>query len=234
MTLITPVVLELPFRGTWRTEMSPARRVPSHGTHLFGVTYAVDFVAVDERGRSAPPGWRAWLAAEAPETFRGFGQPLLAPAAGTVAAVHDGEPDHVGRRSQLTLLPYLLGQPARVRRGIGAIAGNHVVIALGPTGPFVALVHLQLGSLRVDVGDVVAVGDQVAKCGNSGNSTEPSVHIQVTDSAEWSRARGLPIVFRAYRSVTTGAVVERGMPGESEIIEAVVSAGSPPDPRTRD
>lgn len=46
-----PVVLEFPFRGLWMARNSPARRVPSHGTHAFGVTYAIDFVAVDE-GRS--------------------------------------------------------------------------------------------------------------------------------------------------------------------------------------
>ncbi|MCR2763151.1 M23 family metallopeptidase [Microbacterium sp. zg.B48] len=216
-----PVVLELPFRGTWRAEMSPARRVPSHGTHLFGVTYAIDFVAVDARGRSAPPGWRAVLGSEEPATFRGFGQPVLAPAAGTVVSVHDGEPDHVGRRSPLTLLPYLLGQAARVRAGIGAIAGNHVVIALGPAGPFVTLVHLRLGSPQVEVGDVVAVGDSLAECGNSGNSTQPCVHVQVTDSMDWNRARGLPIVFRGYRSLTSGEVVGHGIPGESEIVEAL-------------
>ena len=142
-----PVILDLPFRGTWRAEMSPARRVPSHGTHLFGVTYAIDFVAVDGRGRSARSTWRAWLSVEEPETFVGFGRAILAPAAGTVVTVHDGEPDHVGRRSQLALVPYALGQAARVRAGIGAIAGNHVVLAIGPSGPFVALVHLRRGSL---------------------------------------------------------------------------------------
>ena len=42
-----PVLLELPFRGRWQARNSPARRVPSHGTHRFGVTYAIDFVAVD-------------------------------------------------------------------------------------------------------------------------------------------------------------------------------------------
>ena len=49
-----PVMLDLPFRGRWMARNSPAKRVPSHGTHLLGTTYAIDFIAVDERGRSAP------------------------------------------------------------------------------------------------------------------------------------------------------------------------------------
>ncbi|HEX5730156.1 M23 family metallopeptidase [Microbacterium sp.] len=216
-----PVVLDLPFRGIWRAEMSPARRVPSHGTDLFGVTYAIDFVGVDERERSAPGNWRAWLSVEQPQTFVGFGRAILAPVTGTVVAVHDGEPDHVGRRSQLALVPYALGQAARVRAGIDAIAGNHVVLAMGSSGPFVALVHLRRDSTRVTAGDVVSVGDQLAECGNSGNSTEPCVHVQVTDSLDWSSAKGLPMAFRSYRSRRTGAIVSRGMPQESEIIETL-------------
>lgn len=46
------VVLDLPFRGRWRTEMSPARRIPSHGTTFFGTSHAIDFVAVDEDRKS--------------------------------------------------------------------------------------------------------------------------------------------------------------------------------------
>ena len=52
------VVLSFPFRGTWRVENSPARRVPSHGTEAFGVSHAIDFVAVDDRNLSAPRTWR--------------------------------------------------------------------------------------------------------------------------------------------------------------------------------
>ncbi|BAK36442.1 peptidase M2 family peptidase [Microlunatus phosphovorus NM-1] len=83
--------IEFPFRGRWQARNSPARRVPSHGTHRFGVTYAIDFVAVDDRGRSAVRSWRTLLSAEPPEIFRGFGAAILAPVAGTVVLAHDGE-----------------------------------------------------------------------------------------------------------------------------------------------
>lgn len=74
-----PVVLDLPFRGRWRARNSPARRVPSHGSHLFGTTYAIDFVAVDATGRSEPRNWRSALWREDPRGFVGFGAPVLAP-----------------------------------------------------------------------------------------------------------------------------------------------------------
>src|ERR671916_3303485 len=131
------VALALPFTGRWLARNSPARRVPSHGTNLFGVRYAIDFVGVDDRRRTADHrDWRTFLATEPPERFFAYGRPVLAPAGGVVAGVHDGETDHTGRRSQLALVPYALGQPARVRRGAGAIAGHHLIIALRDSGAF--------------------------------------------------------------------------------------------------
>ncbi len=205
-----PVVLAYPFRGRWLARNSPARRVPSHGTHLMGTTYAIDFIAVDARGRSAPWSWRAAVGTEAPEGFVGFGAAVLAPCSGRVVVAHDGEPDHEARRSQLTLIPYALGQAGRVRGGAPAVAGNHVVIAVGTRGPFVLLAHLRHGSVGVHVGDRVREGDVVGACGNSGNSTQPHLHLQATDSTTWDRARGLPIAFKA-----GGAPA---LPGESEIV----------------
>lgn len=208
------VLLDLPFRGRWLARNSPARRVPSHGSHLFGTTYAIDFVAVDERGLPAPRSWRTAFAVEAPELFLGFGQPILAPAAGRVVEVHDGEVDHAARRSQLTLLAYAFGQAGRARAGAAAVAGNHVVIALGPSGPYVLLAHLRQGSLRVGRGDVASPGDVLGECGNSGNSTQPHVHVQVTDGVDWPSARGLPMLFRR------GPGGQDWMPRESEIVVA--------------
>jgi murein DD-endopeptidase MepM/ murein hydrolase activator NlpD len=214
------VLLDLPFRGRWLARNSPARRVPSHGTDAFGVTYAIDFIAVDGRGRSAPRTWRTLLSVEAPQLFRGFGQPILAPAAGTVVIAHDGEPDHAARRSQLALLPYALGQPRRVRAGVAAIAGNHVVLALGPGGPFVLLAHLRRGSVRAHPGRSVRSGDQLGECGNSGNSTQPHVHVQVTDSTHWPTARGLPLAFRRPGESASHAADRGWIPAESEIVSA--------------
>jgi hypothetical protein len=61
------VELALPFTGLWRAQNSPARRVPSHGSELFGERYAIDFVGVDHRHRTAGTrDWRTFLATEPP------------------------------------------------------------------------------------------------------------------------------------------------------------------------
>lgn len=205
-----PLVLGWPLQGRVRARNSPARRVPSHGTHLMGATYAIDLIPVDERGRVAPWSWRTAVATEAPEKFIGFGVPVIAPSSGRIVVAHGGEPDHVARRSQLALIPYALGQAARLRSGVAALAGNHIVIQAGDDGPFILVAHLKRGSLVVGVGDMVRRGEPIASCGNSGNSTQPHVHIQATDTVEWNRAVGLPIAFDA----TAGPL----LPGESQII----------------
>ncbi|GAA4379869.1 M23 family metallopeptidase [Agromyces bauzanensis] len=224
MPLTHPVVLALPFTERWLVQNSPARRVPSHGTDLFGGRYATDFVGVDERRRTAGErDWGTLFGTEPPERFFAFGRPILAPADGVVVAVHDGEPDHEARRSQLALVGYMLGQAQRARRGVGAIAGNHVIIALRDGSAFVALVHLRKGSLRVAVGDAVTTGQQVGSCGNSGNSTQPHVHVQVMDGPDPSVARGVPMAFRNYREWPAAGVgprtVESGIPGEGAVVE---------------
>jgi murein DD-endopeptidase MepM/ murein hydrolase activator NlpD len=204
------VLLKYPLRGRFRARNSPARRVPSHGTDLMGTAFAIDFIPVDSYGRSAPWNWRAVVATERPEGFFGFGATVVAPGGGAVVIVHDGEDDHEARRSQLTLISYMAGQARRIQRGANSIAGNHVVIALGDGGPFVLIAHLRKDSVRVGVGDLVEAGQVLGQVGNSGNSTQPHVHVQVTDSTQWSGAQAVPIAFETPDGIE--------LPGESQII----------------
>ncbi|GAA3351651.1 M23 family metallopeptidase [Amorphoplanes nipponensis] len=224
-----PVVLQLPFRGTWLARNSPARRVPSHGTDLFATTYAMDFIAVRGRRTAGIRDWRTVLGTEPPERFHAFGLPLHAPAPGTVIATHDGEPDHEARRSQLTRASYAVTQAARARAGAGALAGNHVILELDDQRAFVVLAHLRLGTVRVEQGERVPAGHELGECGNSGNSLQPHVHIQAMDDRDPYTARGLPMEFRDYRVHPRGGGptvdIPRGVPGESEVVS--------PSPRPR-
>jgi len=218
------VVISLPFTGRWLAENSPARRVPSHGTNLLGGRYAIDFVGVDHRHWTADRrDWRTFLSTEPVERFFAYGRPILAPAHGVVVQVHDGEIDHVARRSQLTLVAYAMGQPGRLRQGPTGVAGNYLIIKLRHSGAFVALAHLRAGSIRVAIGDEVTEGQPVADCGNSGNSTQPHVHVQVMDSADLSVAQGVPMAFRRFREWPPGAkqfrLREYGLPDERAVVE---------------
>ena len=184
--------LEYPFTGRWLVQNSPANRVPSHGTALFATSYAIDFVPVNDAGRSAPITLGSLLRSERPERFPGFGRSVLAPVQGVVIAAHDVEPDHPAHRG-FPSIGYALTQQRRAQAGWVALAGNHVFIESG--GIVVALCHLVHGSVRVQPGQHVQVGDVLGQCGNSGNSTEPHVHVQAIDTADIARANAVRLTF---------------------------------------
>lgn len=186
------LVLAYPFTGRWLTQNSPANRVPSHGTTLFGSSYAIDFVPVDHAGRTAPVTLGALVRPESPSRFPGFGRPLLAPVTGLVVAASDDVQDHPAFRG-LPSIGHALTQRHRARQGWDALAGNHVFIE--HEGAIVALCHLQQGSAVVRPGQFVRAGEQIGRCGNSGNSTEPHVHVQALDGHDIAVANGLPISF---------------------------------------
>ncbi|MEV6348378.1 M23 family metallopeptidase [Actinoplanes sp. NPDC051851] len=215
-----PVELILPFRGSWIVENSPARRVPSHGTHAFGAGHAIDFVAVRGGRTATVRDWRTVLSAEPVERFYAFGRPVLAPAAGRVVSVLDGVPDLVARRSFPSRLGYALTQASRARQGARGLAGNHVVLALADDGPYLVVAHLRRGTVAVREGDRVSAGEPLGRCGNSGNSTQPHVHLQVMTDADPFAATGVPILFRDYRVHGRDGLQERGLPDTGDIVEA--------------
>lgn len=113
-----------------------------------------------------------------------YGTPVLTPADGVISVAHDGEPDEIpGQASNNTLAP----------------TGNYVAIKL-ESGTYLVIAHLKPGSITVQAGDNVKEGQQIALCGNSGNTSEPHIHIhhQRQDPAQFpvNFAEGLPLFFR--------------------------------------
>ncbi|WP_432504620.1 M23 family metallopeptidase [Kineococcus arenarius] len=191
--LVGPVVT-----GRWQALSTPADRVPSHGTHGYGQTYAVDLLA-DPADGSRPP-FTAGGGFLPPERFPAFGQPVLAGSGGRVVRASGRARDHRSRNSWLAL-PFLFLEGA-VRDLVSwrLVVGNHVVVDHGD-GSFACYAHLRRGSLRVRRGDVVAAGDVLGGCGNSGNSSEPHLHLQLMDRPSPALAAGIPFAF-------TGTVLE--------------------------
>jgi murein DD-endopeptidase MepM/ murein hydrolase activator NlpD len=75
--------------------------------------------------------------------------------------------------------------------------------------------HLRRGSLTVRPGDRVRAGQPIARCGNSGNSTEPHVHFQLMDGPDLDAARGIPFTWRGI-----------GVPGNGETFTAPATSSS--------
>jgi len=204
---MSAVDLAYPFAGRWLTQNSPANRVPSHGTALFATSFAIDFVPVNEAGRTAPITFGSLLRREPAERFPGFGRPILAPVQGLVVGVHDTAPDHHASRG-LPSVGYALSQRRRAAAGWVALAGNYVMIQTRDRF-VIAVCHLQHRSVMAQLGQSVYVGEPLGRCGNSGNSTEPHVHLQAIDRVDLLHARAVPITFGGR------------LPRNGEIIDAV-------------
>lgn len=90
--------------------------------------------------------------------YRAYGARIFAPCDGVVVSAIDGMP----------------GQPVgRIR--YGPASGNHLSIDTG--SELVHLAHFRPGTVTVAVGDRVAAGQLLGEVGNSGNSTEPHLHL---------------------------------------------------------
>ena len=129
------------------------------------------------------------------EDFLCYGLSVLAPADGKVVAVLDGQPD----------------MPVGVLGGTPA-GGNQIVIEVRDQGQpqYLFLCHLQRGSINVKEGDAVHQGQPLAKVGNSGNTSEPHLHIHLQSTRADDVAEGIPLYFHNYR--VDGKLVERGIP----------------------
>ncbi|MGX2996204.1 M23 family metallopeptidase [Streptomyces sp. JNUCC 64] len=231
-----PVEVDPPVTGRWTAFNSPADKVPSHGTHAYAQTYAIDVVADPEPRRVAgrptgpvrPPFAWFWPLVRRPEAHPAHGAPLLAVADATVVRVSDGQRDHLTRSSP-PMLGYLLLIEGAVRSVAGSrrVLGNHLVLDLGD-GVHALYCHLLRGSPTVREGDRVRSGQTLAACGNSGNSTEPHLHFQLMDGPDPDTARGLP--FR-WRGVGLPANGESFTVPDGAVPDGAVPDGAVPDER---
>lgn len=193
-----------PVAGRWLALNSPSSRVPSHGVHAWSQTHACDLVHEPEDGTRPPGGWLP--VARRPEDFSGFGQPVLSPVAGTVVRSVDRMRDHWSRTSPLGLVWFVL-EGVREVLGPTGVLGNHVAVR-AEEGHVVLLAHLRHRSVTVARGDRVARGDVLGSCGNSGNSTEPHLHLQVMDRPSPWVAAGMPFTVDGRPLPPTGSHLE--------------------------
>lgn len=188
----TKAGLRLPFEGDWYVFWGG--REPEANYHVVdaGQRFASDFLVI--RDGSSHAGDGASL-----EDYHCWDQPILAPAAGTVVATVDGLPD-------LAIGEMDPQNPA----------GNHIVIDLG-NDEYAFLAHLREGSVTVGEGNQIESGQEIGRCGNSGNTSEPHLHFHLQNTPVLGEGEGLPAFFNAY--LADGEAVERGEPVRGQVVE---------------
>ena len=143
------------------------------------------------------------------EQFYCFGQPVLAPADGTVVQVVNDIGDNAP------------GKPSQDKP-----KGNMIMISHG-NKEYSLLTNLKQNSVKFKVKDTVKQGDPVGECGNSGVSTAPKIHYQLQNSAGFPTTESLPVQFVDYiadgKPVANGEVVRGQM-----VSNGTASSASPP------
>jgi len=103
------------------------------------------------------------------------------------------------------------GQCRRRTTGSSNASGNHVLLRCAGTDVDVLIAHLKEGTVRVAKGDNISEGWLLGAIGNSGNSTEPHLHIHARRGGSTDSSRtgvGVPIRFNG-RFLVRNATVTR-------------------------
>ncbi len=199
------VTFRFPFDGLWYTSWGGPDELLNYHVVTPSQRHAFDFLVWKDGSTYTGDG-------TVPEDFYAYGQPLLAPADGTVVTVVDGWPD---------VQPYY-------ERDEKHPLGNHVVIQVADDA-YLFIAHLQAGSLLVAEGDTVVAGQEIGRVGNSGNTTEPHIHIHLQNTPEaytyddegnaigFTEAISLPLKFSDY--LADGEPVEIGEPLGEQFVQ---------------
>ncbi len=150
--------------------------------------FAVDFVAVDDQGRTTHGD------KDRPADALGYGAEVLAVADATVLAARDGMAESAS----------IAGNP---KHAIGDAAGDYVALRL-PGGRTAFYEHLKPGSVRVKAGDRVRRGQVLGALGFTGDTTGPHLHFHVADGDTPLGGEGVP--FAIDRFTLLGRYVDVG------------------------
>lgn len=152
----TPLELSFPLgNGTYYVAHGGNFRLLNHHRVSKSQAFALDIVRLNKLGMRAAGIYPRRL-----EKYAIFGDVLHSPCDGVVTAAIDDLPD----------MP-----PGEMDKKF--VAGNHIVIQVEGSEVYVGLAHLMRGSFMVHAGEHVKAGQPLARAGNSGNTSEPHLHI---------------------------------------------------------
>ena len=182
------MALRPPFVG----QMDVSQAMDGALTHCGPWRYALDFVRTE--GGLSFHGQGGQLT-----DFYSFDLPVISPVWGTVLACRNDVPDN---------------PPGDIN--LRDNWGNYVLISL-MGGPCVLLAHLRQGSVTAWPGQWLAPGTPLGRCGNSGRSTQPHLHLHVQQTGGLGAAT-CPFHLAGYRQ-QNGQFVLDGTPAQGETIE---------------
>jgi len=132
------------------------------------------------------------------ENYLVFGKEVIAPCSAKVARVITGVHDNI---------------PGELNPE--QLTGNTVVLET-ENGEYILLAHLKEGSIVVEEGQEVRQGEVLAQCGNSGNSTEPHLHLSLQNHVDMLQSTGAKLYFD--RIMVNGEIKSDYLPVKEDLI----------------
>jgi len=185
------IKIGLPFSNKWNVYQA----FNGEWTHKGKWKYAYDFVIKKDDKTYKNEGIY-------PSDYYCFGESVLSPINGYVVALRGDLVDNI------------IGEVDRINNW-----GNYIIIK-SDYGYFVEISHLMQNSINVKVGDYVYQGQVIAKCGNSGYSPEPHIHIQVQKYGVLG-SETISFLFSEYYQ--NDKIIFNSLPKKDEEIEAVIA-----------
>ncbi|GAA1158146.1 M23 family metallopeptidase [Nesterenkonia sandarakina] len=188
-----PHRMAAPVRGRWAALNTPGQQLPSHGSRFLGQYAAVDILRPTTPATPAKlrKAWRN----STPQEYPSFGEAVYAMAPGVVTATWSRSRDHRARNTWQSLVFMLVLEGSlRSVAGRAALLGNHVIVRHAD-GTAAVYAHLRRGGVAVQKGQQVGVGNQLGEVGNTGNSSEPHLHVHLMDRANPNAAAGLKMTW---------------------------------------
>ena len=181
---------DFPLKGTWSVFGAPS--LNSHHRWVGIQEFSYDFIKMDKNGNSHKKDGSKF------KHYYAYGADVVSVGDGKVVSIintieesdvllqSDDSDEHWMKVKAL--------QNELMQKGFEYVLGNHVIIE-HENGEYSYYMHLKTNSITVQVGHTIKKGQKIGELGQSGMSSEPHLHFQLSDSPDILKSRCLPIVF---------------------------------------
>ena len=135
------------------------------------------------------------------ESYFVFGKDIIAPSNAVVVSVINGVHDNI---------------PGELNPE--QLTGNTIILKT-PNQEFLLFGHLKEDSIVVEKGQVVERGTKIAECGNSGNSTEPHLHLSLQNNERMENSKGVKLFFDEI--LVNGEVKSDYLPIKEDLVQNI-------------
>jgi murein DD-endopeptidase MepM/ murein hydrolase activator NlpD len=186
--------MQLPFHEEWTVVWGGTNIEDNYHVAYNNQKYAYDLL-ITKDGKSFKTNGKS------NEDYYVFGKEIIAPCDAKVVKVITGVKDNI---------------PGNLNPE--QLTGNTVVLETDK-GEFILMAHFKENSIVVKEGDEVKTGQLLGQCGNTGNSSEPHLHLSLQNVKNMNEAAGGKLFFKKIK--VNGEIKEDVLPTKNDKIQNI-------------